>query len=106
MEIPAETSQRKPIALPDHAALRAIAEGVEAETGDASFAMGAQSCRGVPCSMSMPRFRSCRDFGDKPKPDTSARPHACARRLNSWIWAWRALCLSEQRLPRVIAVCE
>src|SRR4029077_3632846 len=37
MEIPAETSQGKPIALPDHAALRAIAEGVEAETADRFF---------------------------------------------------------------------
>jgi len=137
MEIPAETSQGKPIALPDHAALRAIAEGVEAETGDRFFSslarnlalalrcgtlrgtlcesvlhgevanpaelvratsrlpladrVGAQSCRGVPCSMSRPGFRSCRDFDDKPKQDTSARPHACARRLNSWVWAWRAL---------------
>ena len=34
MEVPAETSHRASIALPDDAALRAITEGVEAETGD------------------------------------------------------------------------
>jgi hypothetical protein len=37
MEVPAETSQRTAIALPDDAALRAIAEGAEAETGDRFF---------------------------------------------------------------------
>jgi formate hydrogenlyase transcriptional activator len=37
MEAPAETSHQTPIALPDDAALRAIAEGVEAETGDRFF---------------------------------------------------------------------
>jgi hypothetical protein len=33
MEVPAETSHRASLALPDDAALRAIAEGVEVETG-------------------------------------------------------------------------
>jgi formate hydrogenlyase transcriptional activator len=37
MEVPAETSHRASIAMPDDAALRAIAEGVEAETGDRFF---------------------------------------------------------------------
>jgi formate hydrogenlyase transcriptional activator len=37
METPAEKSERTPTALPDDAALRAIAEGVEAETGDRFF---------------------------------------------------------------------
>ncbi len=37
MEVPAETSHRTPLALPGDAALRAIAEGVEAETGDRFF---------------------------------------------------------------------
>jgi formate hydrogenlyase transcriptional activator len=37
METPAEKSEKSPAALPDDAALRAIAEGVEAETGDRFF---------------------------------------------------------------------
>jgi hypothetical protein len=58
MEIPAETSQRSPIALPDDAALRAIAECVEAETGDRFFssltrnialALRRGTLRGTPC---------------------------------------------------------
>jgi formate hydrogenlyase transcriptional activator len=42
-EIPAEMSDRISTALPDDAALRAIAEGVEAETGDRFFSSLARS---------------------------------------------------------------
>jgi formate hydrogenlyase transcriptional activator len=43
MEVPAETSHRASIALPNEAALRAIAEGVEAETGDRFFSLIARN---------------------------------------------------------------
>ena len=43
METPAEKNDRTPTAPPDDAALRAIAEGVEAETGDRFFSSLARS---------------------------------------------------------------
>jgi hypothetical protein len=146
MEIPAETSQRSPIALPNDAALRAIAECVEAETGDRFFSslarnlalalrrgtlrgtpcesvlygevanpaelcatsrlpfadrVGEQSCRGVPVFDEQGRV-----FGHVAiSTRTEAGPVCAAARVRAEI-VWRALRLSEQRLPRVIAVCE
>src|SRR5260370_39930982 len=50
MEVPAETSHRASIVLPDDAALRAIAEDVEAENGDRVFSSMARNlalARGV-----------------------------------------------------------
>ncbi len=43
MEVPAETSHRASIVLPDDAALRAIAEDVEAENGDRFFSSMARN---------------------------------------------------------------
>jgi hypothetical protein len=43
MEVPAETSHRASIVLPDDAALKAIAEDVEAENGDRFFSSMARN---------------------------------------------------------------
>jgi hypothetical protein len=49
MESPPETSPETSIALPDDAALRAIAEGVEAETGDRFFSSLTRNLALAPC---------------------------------------------------------